>query len=78
MKFVVWDLRDGDSPWRGDGSLISEGCLGRIGRDNVYLTAYAQYADARRPWDLAVGGVLYDVVFRLSGQRGSYSVWRVE
>jgi len=76
-RFILWDRQDGD-PRRQDGDLISDGVIGRVNADNVYLTAYAQYPDgAKRPWDLAVGEAIEGVVFELSGGRGVYDVYRV-
>lgn len=81
MLFIIWDPRDrhdGLPRFDDSGKIISDGILGRIGPDNVYLTAYANYhKDERRPGDLEVGEHIDGVGFRLSGEHGRYDVWRV-
>ena len=80
MRFILWDPRDSHDflPRRDDdGVIISDGVLGRISADNVYLTAYAEYYDTRRPVDLAVGECIKNVRWSLSGARGCYPVYRV-
>jgi hypothetical protein len=63
-----------------DGSIIADGAMGRIGEDNVYLRAYAEWPedDSRRPGDLAVGEHIPGVMFRLSGTAGIYDIYRVQ
>ena len=72
MKFIIEDPKDA-GPWPQYA-----GVIGPISAGNVYLTAYAKWPDARRPSDLAVGEAIEGVVFQLSGEKGTYSVRRVE
>jgi hypothetical protein len=91
-KFIIWDPRDEDPPGRGprrdeDGNITSDGLIGRVGEDNVYLTAYAGYtgrtAKPGEDWktrthrDLEVGEWT-GADFSLSGSKGHYQVWRVQ
>ena len=78
MRFILWNRDDGFSPRRDAGEVVSDGVLGRIDADNVYLKVYADYPGTTRPADLDVGGCLADVVFRLSGEKGEYDIYRVE
>lgn len=80
MKFILWNSkRDGHRPSSDeDGNIISDGVLGRITEDNVYLKVYAKYFDDKRPKDLKVCEAIKGVMFTLSGESGSYDVWRVE
>lgn len=57
---------------------LYRGIIGPISSDNVYLRAYAQWPDTRRPCDLGLGSAIEGVVFRLSGERGVYNVRRVK
>lgn len=77
-KFILWDPRDNFRPREDDdGNVVSDGVLGRMTQDNVYLTAYAEYPDNRRPADLEVGESIKGVTYSLSGSRGVYDVYRV-
>ena len=77
-QFIIWDERDG-SPFRADGELVSSGLLGLITAHNVYLTAYGVRPDGAPSYDsLAVGERVTDVIFRMSGSKGCYSVYRVK
>ena len=85
-KYILWDPRDGDPRRAEDGEFISDGLIGRIGPDNVYLTTYADWPSVvlgggTKAWldyrDLEVGQRIRNVVYRLSGQKGVYDVWRV-
>lgn len=74
-RFVLWNLeRDGELRYPDEQTT---GVLGQITLDNVYLRAYARYPDDRRPDDLEVGERIEGVVYRMSGQRGVYDVYRV-
>lgn len=79
-RFILWDQRDNFQPRMDEegNQIVSDGLLGRVGVDNVYLTAYAQYTGDKRPIDLEVGEAIKDVHFRLSGEHGVYDVYRVE
>jgi hypothetical protein len=78
-RFILWDPKDGYMPPRGDdGEFLSDGTLGRIGPDNVYLTAYAGYPGQLLPKDLVFGGRIVGVEYRLSGSKGVYDVYRVK
>lgn len=72
MKFIIADPKD-DGPWP-----TYRGVFGAIGEGNVYLTAYAKYPTAQRPIDLAVGESIPGVQFSLGGQKGTYTIRRVE
>lgn len=82
-KFILWDPRDG-LPRYGDWELgegdkiVSDGLLGRIKEDNVYLTTYGEYPGEERPQDLEVNAGIKGVVFRLSGEKGVYDIYRVQ
>jgi hypothetical protein len=75
--FILWDRRDGAPRRDEDGALVSDGIVGRIGPDNVYLSGYAAYPADTRPLDLDVGGCIPGVGYSLSGSRGTYDVYRV-
>jgi len=78
MKFIIWDTKDNFQPRRDDdGVIVSDGVLGRIEEDNVYLAIYAEYPTSVRPNDLPVGKCIKDVQFSLSGSKGKYDVYRV-
>jgi hypothetical protein len=82
-KFIIWDPKDGlprYGDWEcGDGDkIISDGVLGRITEDNVYLTTYGEYPGEMRPKDLDVNAPIGGVVFRLSGEKGVYDIYRVQ
>jgi hypothetical protein len=75
-RFILWSTRDG-APRCDDGVIVSDGVVGRIGPDNVYLCGYAQYPSDTRPLDLAVGECIRGVQYSLSGSSGIYDVYRV-
>lgn len=79
MKFILHSRKHhGDkSLWDGDGVIVSDGAIGRITKDNVYLNVYAQYPGDQRPADLEIGEMIEGVEFRLSGELGVYDVYRV-
>lgn len=76
--FIIWDEADG-RPRRGENfEWVSDGLVGRIGLDNAYLRAYGARPEGAPAYDdLEVGEAVHDVVFRLSGSVGRYSVYRV-
>lgn len=76
-RFIIWDPRDGQLRRDETGELISDGLIGRVGPENVYLTTYGEFPDERRPIDLAIGECIRDVKYSLSGSRGTYDIWRV-
>lgn len=82
-KFILWDPRDG-LPRYGDWELgegdkiVSDGVLGRVKEDNAYLKIYAEYPGEMRPKDLEVNEPIVGVVFRLSGEKGVYDIYRVQ
>lgn len=74
-RFILWDShRDGELRYPDENS---DGILGRLSLDNVYLSTYAKYPEGRRPEDLEVGEHIIDVSFSLSGEHGLYDVYRV-
>lgn len=78
-QFIIWDPRDG-SPHRADGSLISDGLIGRVGADNVYLRAYPQWPSlvtSETLKELRVGACIRGVRYNLSGTQGTYDIYRV-
>lgn len=79
-KFILWDPRDNYRPSTDEegNEIVSDGVLGRLSSDNVYLTTYAQYPGDKRPDDLRVGEYIKGVHFRLSGEHGVYDVYRVD
>jgi hypothetical protein len=47
--------------------------------NNVYLRTYGVYPKgSKRLKELSVGERIQNVVFALSGEKGSYEIWRVE
>jgi hypothetical protein len=76
--FILWDPKDGDPPRDEGGGFRTSGAVGEIGQDNVYLRAHAQFPSLTRPEDLEyVGARIQGVTFRLSGEKGTYDVYRV-
>jgi hypothetical protein len=61
------------------GSIVSDGVLGRVSKENAYLKVYAELPakDSRKLDDLEVGDCIANVRYRLSGQTGYYDVYRV-
>lgn len=78
-RFILWDKRDGTGLPRldEDEDIISDGVIGRVGIDNVYLTTYGTYPGDKRPTDLDVGGRIERVRYSLSGSAGEYDIYRV-
>jgi len=79
-RFILWDPKDNYRPMTDEegNQIISDGVLGRLTIDNVYLTAYANYHGDKRPKDLGVGECIKGVGFNLSGEHGVYDIYRVE
>lgn len=74
-RYILWDTkRDGTLRYPDENT---DGILGRLSVNNVYLTAYAGYPDDRRPNDLAVGERIENVRYNLSGEVGYYDLYRV-
>lgn len=78
-RFILWDPKDNYKPMADEegNEIISDGVLGRVAWDNVYLKTYAQYPGDKRPLDLGVGEYIKGVHFRLSGEHGVYDIYRV-
>ena len=77
-RFIIWDPKDGSPIRDSDGAFVSDGCVGRIGLDNAFLTAYGQRPkDSKHYSVLAVGEPVRNVVFKLSATGGCYDVYRV-
>lgn len=73
--FILWNTRrDGELRYPGKDS---DGVIGRVSLDNVYLSTYANYPDDKHPRNLEVGQRIDNVKFSLSGETGIYSVYRV-
>ena len=75
MRFIVWDRVDGNPNQDDQGNITSDGILGRVAIDNVYVSVYASYQDKLHT-DLGVGECAL-AEFNLSGSKGSYLVYRV-
>lgn len=78
-QFILWDEKDG-APARDQatGEFSTNGILGRITEENIYLRSYGVRPEGSRAYsDLSVGECVMGVKFSLSGQRGIYSVYRV-
>lgn len=69
----------GQEPFRDEsGRITSSGALGVVGIESVYLRAYGERPKGSCEYEaLDVDEVVRGVVFRLSGSRGEYDVWRV-
>lgn len=81
MKFIIWDPKDNYRPSMDEqgNEIVSDGVIGRVGPNNVYLTTYARYPkDAKALRELEVGECIKGVVFSLSGSRGVYDIYRVQ
>jgi len=78
-KYILWDPRDGDPRRADNGAFISDGIIGRVTLDNVYIGVYAQWPDgAPSVQSLEVGQCIKGVRYGLSGSSGSYDVYRVQ
>lgn len=78
-QFIIWDPKDGQHPPAdSDGSIISDGVIGRVGLDNVYLATYGQKPKGTVEYtDLQVGHRVRNVRFSLGDRDGYYDVYRV-
>jgi hypothetical protein len=80
-KFILWDPKDGEPRTDEAGVITSDGIIGRVGRDNVYVRTYPVYDDVERDIEgnvsLEVGGFAV-ATFNLSGSKGRYRVYRVQ
>ena len=81
MKFILWtsDESSGDHPQYDDRNAItSDGAIGRVCADNVYLTTYGAKPDGAKAYaDLEVNECVRGVEYRLSGSKGKYDIYRV-
>lgn len=99
-QFIIWDRRDGKQPAPSmfknnakpaglprqdeEGLFISDGILGKISRNNVYLTAYPNLDNAVWPEgcnsldDLQIGQRVENVEYSLSGSSGVYDIYRIQ
>lgn len=79
-QFVIWDPR-GHQPLDEEGKLVALerriGLVGRIGKDDAWLTVRAEWTRVRRHLDLEIGEWA-GARFSLSGLEGWYQVWRVQ
>jgi len=74
-RYILWNSKRDGKPRYPDET--TDGVLGRLSHNNVYLSTYACYPDDRRPSDLAVGQCIENVRFSLSGEVGYYDIYRV-
>lgn len=77
-KFILWHKDYGKLPRSENGSINSDGAIGRIDEGNVYLRSYAKYPDDRLPKDLGFGECIENVEFSLSGEKAYYDIYRVD
>ena len=78
MKFIIWDTNDGPLPrCDDDGKIVSEGVLGCVDGDSVYITSYGSYPGDKRPKNLEVGECIAGVLFAYEGQPWILDVYRV-
>jgi len=76
MKFIIYEQNS--HPLVADnGNIISDGIIGRVTLNNVYLTAYAMYPNKQRPKDLEIGECITGVRYSLSDETGMYNIYRV-
>ncbi len=82
MKYILWNRkRDGQFPPLDENGeeIISDGAIGRVDAENVYLKTYARFRPESKKLDELVRGErIKDVVFSLCGERAKYDVIRVE
>jgi hypothetical protein len=64
-------------PRNDDGSIATDGAIGRITADNVYIATYAENLSREELDALEVGGHISDVRYHLSGEEGHYDIYRV-
>ena len=78
MKFIIWDTNDGPLPRRDDdGKIVSDGVVGPIDDDHVYITTYGSYPGDKRPKHLEVGECITGVLFAYERQPWILDVYRV-
>lgn len=77
-RFILWDAEKGEPRRDHDGSYLTSGAIGHVHEDNVYLTSYAIYPDARRPKDLAVHERICGVRWAMSFTHGMYDIIRTD
>jgi hypothetical protein len=79
-QYILFSTEEGPRPRvDDDGMITTDGVMGRIGPDNIYLNAYAKWPrGAKRLADLEVGERIKDVEYRLSGEKATYDVYRVK
>ena len=78
-RFILWDPQDGNPRREEGGAFISDGIVGRVDENNVYLTTYGRFpeGEARSPGDLSVGQSICGVRYSQSGSAGTYDIYRV-
>lgn len=75
-RFILWNTkRDGQVRYPGDRT---DGVIGQVTHENVYLTAYASYPGDELPKDLKLGQCIKSVRYNLSSEHGEYDVYRVK
>lgn len=76
-RFILWNGPE-HPPRSNEGEYLTGGALGEITLDNVYLTTYGARPDGSKNYnELEIGECVRGVVFRLSGERGEYDIYRV-
>jgi hypothetical protein len=77
--FLLWKSGQDEPARAQDGEFLSTGALGWVCLDNVYLRSYGARPEGSKQYaELSVGESVRGVVFRLSGERGVYDVYRVK
>ncbi len=76
MTFILWDSKDGEPPRTDDGGFNTGGILGELTPGNVYLTTYPKIEGGKKLADLEIGQYV-TAEYRLSGDRGTYRIYRV-
>ena len=79
-RFILWDSNHKDPPRNDAGEFMTSGCMGVMGRDNVYLRVYPR-AGVKLQDELdalEVGQCVRGVRYNLSGSSGNYDIYRVE
>lgn len=73
MKFILLNQALPPSE-RGE-----DGALGRLDADNVYIAIYASRPNGSKAFtEMLLGEEMQNVAFNLSGEKGLYTVRRVE
>jgi hypothetical protein len=78
MRFILCDSDRGEPRRDESGNYLTSGAIGVVDEENVYLTTYAKYPDARRPWDLAVHERLRGVEYSMAWTHGMYDIIRID